>query len=144
MRTDSPVQSPAAGNCLIEPLESRRLCSVTVPSLTGHFNGGLFFDSGQAEMIQFHITNQQKSKFSGTFTEGDGSAGVLVGSVNKRGIASFTFQSTNLISNFKGKAKAWLDDTGDSLDGDFITRLGKRSARGTFSVTIDILDKKSG
>jgi hypothetical protein len=141
--TDSPwlVRCSAA---LVEPLESRRLCSVTVPSVTGHFNGGIFFNSGQADRMDLFINYQQKSKFSGTFTQGDGSAGVLIGSVNKRGIAKFTFQSTNLISNYKGKAVAEMDGTGDALEGDFVTRLGTRSATGTFSVSIDILDKKSG
>ena len=123
----------------------RQLCSVTVPDVTGHFNGGIFFNAGQIDMMDIRITNQQKSHFTGTFMQGDGSAGILVGSVNKRGIASFTFQSTNLISNYKGKAKASLDDTGNSLYGQFITRLGRRSAAGSFSLDrVDILDEKSG
>ena len=146
MRPDSlsNIPSTQAGNCLIESLEPRRLCSVTVPSVTGHFNGGIFYNSGQADMIDLFIDYQQKSRFSGTFTQGDGTSGVIVGSINKRGIASFTFQTTNLITNYKSKAKGALDGTGDTLEGDFISRLGNRSYPGTFSVSIDILDKKSG
>jgi len=138
------LQSPPSGHCFVETLESRQLCSAA-PSVAGHFNGGMFFNSGGYDFIDFRITNQQKSRFTGTFLQGDGSAGVLVGSVNKRGVATFTFQSTNLISNYKGKAKAALDDTGDNLSGQFISRLGKRSAAGTFSVDrVSILDEKSG
>ena len=145
MRTNATtLQSPTASYCLIETLESRQLCSAA-PGVAGHFNGGLFFNSGGYDFIDFRITNQQKSKITGTFEQGDGSAGVLFGTVNKRGVATFTFQSTNLISNYKGKAKASLDGSGENLSGQFITRLGKRSASGTFSVDrVSILDEKSG
>jgi hypothetical protein len=138
-------QSLSTAHCLIEPLESRQLCSVTVPNVIGHFNGGIFFNAGFNDVVDFRITTQQKSHFYGTFEQGDGSAGILVGTVNKRGIATFTFQSTNLISNYKGKAKAAVDDAGQSFYGQFITRLGNRSASGTFSTErVDILGEKSG
>jgi len=104
-----------------------------VPGITGHYLGTLVLDAtGQTETIQFDITAQQKSRFSGTFIEGDGSAGVIFGSVNKRGLATFTYQSTNLYNNYKGKARAGLD--GQTLAGQFATRQGRHVAAGTFSL----------
>lgn len=135
MRTESTtlVQTTRSTTCMVETLECRRLASVTLPSVTGHFAGGLSFDNGYNDMIDIQISYQQKAKFSGTFIQGDGSAGYISGTVNKRGVLVFSLQSSNLYNNFKGKAKASLDGSGDWMEGIFATRSGHQFASGTFS-----------
>ena len=140
VRTDTPelLAPTRSGPCVAELLETRRFMSASLPAITGHFGGNLFFDqNGAVDHIDLQITDQRNARIAGTFVQDDGSAGIFAGSFNRRGILTFTYQSTNLYNNYKGKVRAGMNFNGTSLtsfSGDFITRLGRAHAAGTFSV----------
>ena len=122
---------------MIESLEPRRLFAANLfPSVTGLFAGGLLFDgTGATDNLEIDVDFQRGSHFSGSFQQGDGSVGRVAGTVNKRGVTKFNYFSTNLFTNFRGKAKADFDPIAETISGLFSTKTGKHKSTGSFSVT---------
>jgi len=125
---------------MIESLESRHLLSAaSFPNLLGDFSGQLFIvNQPGVETIDIRVDSQRKAHFSGTFVQTDGASGIIVGTLKKRNIVAIKYQSTNLVTNLKGKGTGLFHPSGDKFGAAFVLKIGKQKTPASFEVTRQI------